>query len=148
MMTHKELKMKALADPETMAEYEAQKPEFELLDKLLEATKRAGSRRSINMTTKGQYGTSEMARDFGGLTFGNALSSYRIGEEKSQREFAGFLGISPQSLCDIEKERRIPSPSRAAKIARQLGESESFWVQLALQDMLRKENLDLVVSID
>ena len=108
MMTHKELKMKALADPETMAEYEAQKPEFELLDKLLEATKRAGSRRSINMTTKGQYGTSEMARDFGGLTFGNALSSYRIGEEKSQREFAGFLGISPQSLCDIEKERRIP----------------------------------------
>ena len=37
MMTHKELKIKALADPETRAEYEAQKPEFELLDKLLEA---------------------------------------------------------------------------------------------------------------
>ena len=44
MMTHKELKMKALADPETMAEHEAQKPEFELLDKLLEGKKRAGSR--------------------------------------------------------------------------------------------------------
>ncbi len=44
MMTHKELKMKALADPEIRAEYEAQKPEFELLDKLLEAKKRAGSR--------------------------------------------------------------------------------------------------------
>ena len=44
MMTHKELKMKALADPETMAEYEAQKPEFKLLDKLLEGKKRAGSR--------------------------------------------------------------------------------------------------------
>ncbi len=42
MMTHAELKMKALADPETRAEYEAQKPEFELLDKLLEARKRAG----------------------------------------------------------------------------------------------------------
>ena len=100
------------------------------------------------MTTKEQYGTSEMERDFGRLTFGNALASYRIGEEKSQRAFAVFLGISPQSLCDIEKERRIPSPSRAAKIARQLSEPESFWVQLALQDMLRKENLDLVVSID
>ncbi|MXW79281.1 MAG: XRE family transcriptional regulator, partial [Gemmatimonadetes bacterium] len=50
-------------------------------------------------------------------------------------------------LCDIEKERRIPSPSRAAKIAGKLGEPESFWVQLALQDMLRKENLNLVVSI-
>ena len=44
MMTHKELKMKALADPETRAEYEAQKSEFELLDKLLDAKKRAGSR--------------------------------------------------------------------------------------------------------
>ena len=44
MMTHKELKTKALADPETMAEYEAQKSTFELLDKLLEGKKRAGSR--------------------------------------------------------------------------------------------------------
>jgi len=99
------------------------------------------------MITKGQYGVSNLERDFGYLTFGNALASYRIGEEKSQREFAIFLGISPQSLCDIEKERRIPSPSRAAKIAGKLGEPESFWVQLALQDMLRKENLNLVVSI-
>ena len=99
------------------------------------------------MITKGQYRTSNLERDFGYLTFGNALASYRIGKEKSQREFAIFLGISPQSLCDIEKERRIPSPSRAAKIAGKLGEPESFWVQLALQDMLRKENLNLVVSI-
>ena len=44
MMTYKELKMKTLADPETRAEYEAQKPEFELLDKQLEARKSAGSR--------------------------------------------------------------------------------------------------------
>ena len=43
MMTHKELKIKALTDPETMAEYETRKPEFELLDKLLDAKKRAGS---------------------------------------------------------------------------------------------------------
>ena len=42
MMTHKELKMKTLADPGIRAEYEAQKPEFELLDKLLETRKRAG----------------------------------------------------------------------------------------------------------
>jgi len=99
------------------------------------------------MSTKRHYGTAEVERDFGPLTFGNALASYRIGEEKSQREFAAFLGISPQSLCDMEKERRIPSPSRAAKIARKLGESERFWVQLSLQDMLRREDLDMVVSI-
>jgi transcriptional regulator with XRE-family HTH domain len=99
------------------------------------------------MSIKERYGIAELEKDFGPLTFGNALASYRIGEEKSQREFAAFLSISPQSLCDIEKERRIPSPSRAAKIAKKFGEPESFWVQLALQDMLRKEDLDLVVSI-
>lgn len=42
MLSHEELKRKALANPETKAEYEAQKPEFELLDKLLEARKCAG----------------------------------------------------------------------------------------------------------
>jgi len=56
------------------------------------------------------------------------------------------LDISPQSLCDIEKERRIPSLSRSAKNARKHGEPESFWVQFALQDMLRKEDLDQVVA--
>ncbi len=42
MLSHDELKRKAFANPETKAEYEAQEPEFELLDKLLEARRRAG----------------------------------------------------------------------------------------------------------
>jgi transcriptional regulator with XRE-family HTH domain len=99
------------------------------------------------MSTKKHYGTEELKRDFGPLTFGNALESYRLGEEMSQKELALFLGISPQSLCDLEKERRIPSPARAAKIARKLKKSESFWIQLALQDTLRKEKLDYTVSV-
>ena len=99
------------------------------------------------MTTKHIYGTLELTKDFGALTFGNALSSYRLGENRSQKEFAEFLGISAQSLCDIEKERRIPSPGRAAKIAKKLGEPIAFWVQLALQDMLITEKLDLSVSV-
>lgn len=99
------------------------------------------------MNIKRHYGTADLERDFGSLTFGNALASYRMGEDTSQREFAAFLEISPQSLCDIERGRRIPSPSRAAEIAKKLGEPESFWVRLALQDMLRKEDLNLVVSV-
>ncbi len=63
------------------------------------------------MTTKPVYGTSELAKEFGELTFGNALSSYRLGENKSQREFAKFLEISAQSLCDIEKGRMNYPPS-------------------------------------
>lgn len=99
------------------------------------------------MNTKKQYGTKEFAKEFGPLTFGDALSSHRLGEEISQKEFAVFLGISPQSLCDIEKGRKIPSPSRAAKIARQLQQPETFWIRLAFQDMLRKEQLDYKVSV-
>ncbi len=43
--------------------------------------------------------------------------------------------------------RRIPSPGRAAKIARKLGEPEAFWIKLALQDLLRKEKNNLAVSV-
>jgi len=51
------------------------------------------------MTTKEHYGTSELGEEFGHLTFGNALASYRMGEEKSQRAFAVFFGhFTPKPL--------------------------------------------------
>ena len=99
------------------------------------------------MSTKKYYGPVQLEKDFGKLTLGNALSSYRLGEEKSQKEFAAFLGISSQSLCDIEKGRSIPSINRAKKIAKKLNEPTKFWVQLTLQDMVRKEKLNFVVSV-
>ncbi len=40
-----------------------------------------------------------------------------------------------------------PSPGRAAKIAGKLGEPEAFWIKLALQDLLRKEKINLSVSV-
>lgn len=70
----------------------------------------------------------------GPLTFGDALESYRLSEGISQVDMAGRIGISPQSLCDIEKGRKIPTPKRAARIASVIGEPEIFWVKLALQD--------------
>ncbi len=99
------------------------------------------------MNTKKTYGTKELERDFGPLTFGEALSSYRQGEELTQTQFAKILGISSQSLCDIEKGRRVPSPNRAAKIARKIKEPEKFWIGLALQDFLRKEKLNYKVKV-
>lgn len=98
------------------------------------------------MTTK-TYGTKEMVRDIGSLTFANAIEAHRKCEEVSQKNFAKMLGISAQSLCDIEKGRRIPSPRRAAKIAKQIKEPEIFWIRLALQDMLTQEQLNYTVSV-
>ncbi|MFH2065335.1 MAG: helix-turn-helix transcriptional regulator [Pseudomonadota bacterium] len=98
------------------------------------------------MTTK-KYGIKELERDIGPLTFGNALEALRKCEEISQKEFAIKIGISSSSLCDIEKGRKIPSPGRAAKIAKLINQPEKFWVQLALQDMLKKEKINYKVSV-
>ncbi len=98
------------------------------------------------MNTK-DYGTNELQNEFGPLTFGNALGSFRLGKGVPQKEFARFLGITAQSLCDLEKSRRIPSPGRASKIAKKLKEPIAFWVQLSFQDTIRKEDLKLKVSV-
>lgn len=103
------------------------------------------------MTTKkkNHYGTTELNRDIGRgpLTIARLLVAHRLGEEMSQKDFAKLLGITPASLCDMEKGRKIPSPTRAAKIAKKLGMLEISWVQMAIQDQLRKENLHFEVSL-
>ena len=68
-------------------------------------------------------------------------------DEPLKGDRSGQLGISPQSLCDIENGRRIPSPRRALMIARLIGEPESYWIKLAFQDTLRQEKLDYTVSV-
>lgn len=99
------------------------------------------------MTTDKKHGTKELERDYGPQTFGRALWAHRKCEEISQVDFARFLDISAGSLCDLEKGRRIPTPKRAAKIARLIGHPEKYWIQLALQDSLREANLDYTIKV-
>lgn len=99
------------------------------------------------MNTKRHYGVKELERDFGHLTIARMLVAHRLGEEMNQVEFAKFLGITPSSLCDMEKGRKIPSPTRAAKIAKKLGMIEMSWIEMAIQDQLRKENLNYRVKL-
>jgi transcriptional regulator with XRE-family HTH domain len=68
----------------------------------------------------------------GALTFGTLLESIREGEEISQVAFAKKLKISKAHLCDLEKGRRLPSPSRAAKFAKILGYSPERFVKVTL----------------
>jgi transcriptional regulator with XRE-family HTH domain len=99
------------------------------------------------MTTETKYGLKDLEKEHGPLTFGEALESYRLGEGISQAEMAKKIGIKPQSLCDLEKGRRIPTPQRAAKVAQVLGEPEKFWIKLALQDELRKYHLNFNIEL-
>jgi DNA-binding XRE family transcriptional regulator len=101
------------------------------------------------MTTKGpRYGLEELERDFGPLTFAELLTSHRRGEELSQVEMAKVLGISRQNLCDYEKGRKIPSPKKAAEMADTLGFGATTFVQLALQDLLRRDGLNFEVDVN
>ena len=93
------------------------------------------------MTTEKKYGSAELAKEYGLLTFGRALWSHRKCEEISQKNFAKMLAILPLSLCDLEKGRKLPSVNRAAKIAWVLNEPEKIWIRLVLQDMLREADL-------
>ena len=94
-----------------------------------------------------KYGVMEIEKEFGRLTFAKAILSFRLCEEMTQIKMAKKLKISKQSLCDLEKGRRIPSPSRAAKIAKNLGMHPETFIQLAITDQFNEEKLNYDVKV-
>ena len=102
------------------------------------------------MTTKKRttsYSLKNAEKEFGKLTFGSVLRAHRLSEEMTLAEMSELLGISKQNLCDLEKGRKIPSPSRAASIAENLQMMPESFIQLALQDQLDKDELQFSVQI-
>ena len=88
-----------------------------------------------------------LEKKFGALTFGNSLEAYRLGEEKTRKDFAKKLGVTAQSLSDLEKGRRLPSIERAVKIAKKLNEPIESWVSLAISDMVHAAHLDFTIEV-
>jgi transcriptional regulator with XRE-family HTH domain len=97
------------------------------------------------MTTKSYF--DKLEKEYGTLTFGSLLKAWRDGEDLSQTAFSKKIGLSVQNLNDLEKGRRIPTPTRAAKIAKKLGLSEMGMIQLAIRDSLAKEGFDYEVKL-
>ena len=97
------------------------------------------------------YGSKEFKRDLEktlqDVTFGELIKSYRKEEKMTLKKLADILETTPAGICDLEKGRKIPSVKRAWKIASTLMMHEPFCVQIALQDQLREQGLDLKVSI-
>jgi len=90
----------------------------------------------------------KLEKKFGVLTFGHVLTAWRKAEELSQTAFAKKIGLSVQNLNDLEKGRRIPSPTRTARIAKKLGLPERALIQLALRDSLAKEGFNYDVKLE
>ena len=81
------------------------------------------------------------------LSLGDLLLAIRQGEEMTQVEFAKHLGISRQYLCDVEHRRRFLSPKKAVSFAKKLGYSPEQFVRLCLQDIIDRDEVNLIVSV-
>jgi DNA-binding XRE family transcriptional regulator len=99
------------------------------------------------MNTKKIFGTEELDKMFGRLTFARLLKAHRLGEELSQVELAKILGMSKQSLNDLENGRKIPSIKRGLQIAKKINVIPELAVQVILQDQVDREHLKLKVSV-
>ncbi len=99
------------------------------------------------MSTKKWYGESDLVEKFGQMTLGMFLTAFREADELSQSDFAKKMGLSRANLCDIEKGRKVPSPERAAKIAKKLGIPEQVLIQLSIQDMLSASHMQYRVEL-
>ena len=80
------------------------------------------------------------------LSLGGFLKAHRLGEEMSQVEFATFLGISKQRLCDLEKDKGNVSLKLCKDLAKKIDVPAEWLASLALQHMIDQEGLNLKVS--
>ena len=83
----------------------------------------------------------------GALTFGQLLASLRQADEAGLAKFAATLGISRQHLHQLETGQKSVSPERAVRFARLLGQSESYFLQLALQDLANHSGITASVQV-
>lgn len=89
----------------------------------------------------------ELEKKYGRISFGRFLISWRLSENLTQKEFAKKLRLSSANLCDLEQGRRIPTPSRAKKIAEKLGLPEKGILIMILEDRLHQEGLRYSVEL-
>ncbi len=83
----------------------------------------------------------------GHVSFGDMLTSIRLSEEISQKDFAKNLGISKSDLCDIEKGRKFVSIQRAAQFAKKLNDSPEVFIQYVIQDEILRAGLNCAIKI-
>jgi transcriptional regulator with XRE-family HTH domain len=99
--------------------------------------------------SKDSSGTDWLHRKLGGpMTLGLAIEALRGLYDESQVSFAKKLGISRAYLSDVEKGRRLVGPGKAAQFAKAIGHPPEYFVQLAVDDLLRSEGLRMRAHVE
>ena len=99
------------------------------------------------MNIKRWHSLSDLEKRFGPMTLGLFIRAFREAENLSQTQYAKKIGLSRSNLCDLEKERKIASPLRAAQLAKKMGLAPEILVQLSLQDILREAKLNFKIEL-
>lgn len=100
------------------------------------------------MTINKKIASEYLDKKYGEMSLGDFLRSLRESDEISQVDFSARLKISRANLCDIEKNRKLVSPERAARFSKILNFPEKFFVKLALEDLLRQSKLKYQVELN
>ncbi|AEI35833.1 helix-turn-helix domain-containing protein [Francisella salina] len=81
------------------------------------------------------------------LNLFDIVKTIRISKNITQTELATKLGISKQYICDIENNRKPITIELAKEFAKVLEQSERDFVEMTLQELLVKNNLNYCVIL-
>ncbi|MCW5590064.1 MAG: helix-turn-helix transcriptional regulator [Legionellales bacterium] len=97
------------------------------------------------MTTKKILLAREVLKDVIHSSFGQFIRDIRTCDEISQTELAKRMDVSRQFINAIEKDKATISLEMAIKIAGALGYPYEAFVEIYINDMLRKSGIKKVV---
>jgi len=100
------------------------------------------------MTTKKTLSAREALKNILKYSFGEFVRDIRECDEISQTELAKRMHVSRQFIHAVEKDKANVSLEMAIKIARTLGYPYEAFVEIFLNDMLRKSGIKKVVHLE
>jgi transcriptional regulator with XRE-family HTH domain len=100
------------------------------------------------MTTKKTMSAREALKDILKYSFGEFVRDIRECDGTPQTELAELMGVSRQFINAVEKDKASVSLEMAIKIARALGYPYEAFVEVYLNDLLRKSGIKKVVHLE
>lgn len=100
------------------------------------------------MTTKKTMSARKALNDILKYSFGEFVRDIRECDEITQTELAKRMRVSRQFISAVEKNKAKISLEMAVKIAHALGYPYEAFVEIFLNDMLRKSGIKKVVHLE
>jgi len=100
------------------------------------------------MTTKKKNSARELLKDVLNSSFGSFVKDIRECDELSQTELAKRMQVSRQFINAVEKDKSVVSLEMVIKIAHALGYPNESFVEIFLNDLLRRSGIEKVVHLE